>query len=216
MKISFGNSWQAGKIPSFKRDEARLRELLAAQIAHYRERYPVPSESVFQRQRADLEQTALTFLYEEEQLLRRNGNRPVYLEASLGMPAEEHATPLDTLDPVPVKLPGGRQVRLRGRIDRIDLVGDGAVKTFAIWDYKTGSALDYKPDKPFQQGRILQPYLYVTMVTHRLRETVDPDATVSYFGFFFPGVKAGGNRIPWTKRSWPRGRDSGQAGADRP
>ena len=123
------------------------------------------------------------------------------------MPAEEHATPLDTLEPVPINLTGGRQVRLRGRIDRIDLVGDGAVKTFAIWDYKTGSTWGYEREEPFQQGRILQPYLYVTMVTHRLRASVDPDAAVSQFGFFFPGTKARGERITWTQDMLAPGRE---------
>jgi RecB family exonuclease len=107
--------------------------------------------------------------------------------------------PLDTLEPVPINLSGGRQVRLRGRIDRIDLIGDGVVKTFAIWDYKTGSTWGYERAKPFQQGRILQPYLYLTMVTHRLRASVDPDSVVSYFGFFFPGAKARGERITWSQ-----------------
>jgi hypothetical protein len=195
------------RIPSSKRDEARLRELLDAQIDHYRELYPVPSESVFQRQRARLEQAAMTFLREEQRHCTREGSRPVYLEASLGMPAEEHGTPLDTLDPVPVKLTGGRQVQLRGRIDRIDLIGDGAVKTFAIWDYKTGSSWSYKRDDPFQQGRFLQPYLYVTMVTHRLRMAVDPDAAVRYFGFFFPGAKGRGERITWTGETLASGRE---------
>lgn len=197
----------AERIPSFKRDEARLHELLAAQIVRYRELYPVPGESVFQQQRARLEQAAMTFLREEERHCVREGSRPVYLEASLGMPAEEHSTPLDTLDPVTVNLTDQRQVRLRGRIDRVDLVGDGAVKTFAIWDYKTGSTWGYKPEEPFQQGRILQPYLYVTMVTHRLRASVDPDATVTHFGFFFPGNKARGERITWTQETLAPGRD---------
>jgi ATP-dependent helicase/nuclease subunit B len=197
----------AGLIPSYERDKARLRELLAAEIARYREIYPVPSESVFQQQQARLDQTAMTFLREEERYCTREGSRPVYLEASLGMATEEHSTPVDTLDPIPIDLSGQRQVRLRGRIDRIDLIGSGAVKTFAIWDYKTGSTWGYDRAKPFQQGRILQPYLYMTMVTHRLRATVDPNAVATYFGFFFPGIKARGERMTWTRDSLAPGRE---------
>lgn len=131
----------------------------------------------------------------------------MFLETSLGMPAEEHSTPLDSLEPVPVTLAGNRQVQLRGRIDRIDLIGTGAVKTFGIWDYKTGSTWGYDRAKPFQQGRVLQHYLYVTMVTHRLRAVVDPNADVSHFGFFFPGVKARGERITWTRQGLAPGRE---------
>lgn len=194
-------------IPNFERDEVRLREILADQVTRYRELYPVPSERVFQQQRTRLEQAALTFLREEAQHCAREGSRPVYLETSLGMPAEEHATPLDTLEAVPVSLAGQRRVWLRGRIDRIDLVGDGAVKTFAIWDYKTGSTWGYKPSEPFRQGRILQPYLYVTMITHRLRATVGPNSAVDYFGFFFPGAKARGERVQWTREALAAGQE---------
>ena len=194
-------------IPNFKRDQTRLREILADQVARYSELFPVPSKSVFQQQWARLEQAALTFLREEAQHCASQGSRPVYLETSLGMPPEEHATPLDTLEPVPVSLTGKRRVWLRGRIDRIDLVGDGAVKTFAIWDYKTGSTWGYKLADPFRQGRILQPYLYVTMVTHRLRATVGPDSSATYFGFFFPGTKARGERITWSSETLAPGRE---------
>lgn len=96
---------------------------------------------------------------------------------------------------------------LRGRIDRIDLIGDGAVKTFAIWDYKTGSTWGYKAADPFRQGRILQPYLYVTMVTHQLRATIGPDSSATYFGFFFPGAKARGERITWTNETLAEGQE---------
>jgi ATP-dependent helicase/nuclease subunit B len=186
--------------PDHKRDEPRIRELLAERIGHYLDLHPSPSEGVFQRQQAELEQAVLTFLREEEHYCRSEHSRPAYLEASLGMESEEHSTPLDTLDAIPVPLDGGRHVRLRGRIDRIDLVGDGAVKTFRIWDYKTGSTYGYDRANAFQQGRVLQPFLYVTMVAHRVREVVDPGAEVSHFGFFFPGRKARGERIEWSQQ----------------
>jgi ATP-dependent helicase/nuclease subunit B len=191
----------AKEIPNFQRDQAQLMKLLDAQIERYRDLHPVPNESVFQQQASRLMQTALTFLREEERHCVREGSRPIYLEASLGMAAEAHGTPLDMVDPVPVNLSDKRQVLLRGRIDRIDQIGDGAVKTFAIWDYKTGSTWGYDRADPFRQGRVLQPYLYATMVTHRLREVIGKDAAVSYFGFFFPGTKARGERITWTREA---------------
>jgi ATP-dependent helicase/nuclease subunit B len=194
-------------VPSFTRDEKQLRELFAAQIARYKQLYPAPSASVFQRQRTQLEQAALTFLREEESYCVQQNSRPVYVEVSLGMPAEEHGTTLDTLEAVPVNVGGGRQIRLRGRVDRIDLVGSGAVQTFAVWDYKTGSSWAYDRANPLQQGRVLQPYLYVTMVTHRLREKFGSDAAVTQFGFFFPGAKAQGERIVWTREDLAAGRE---------
>ena len=36
------------------------------------------------------------------------------------------------------------------------------------------------------------------MLRHRLVDTVDPQAKVNYFGYFFPSPKAAGERIQWT------------------
>ena len=44
----------------------------------------------------------------------------------------------------------------------------------------------------------MQPLLYISIVSHRLRETVSPQARVANFGFFFPSSRAAGQRVNWT------------------
>ena len=90
-------------------------------------------------------------------------------------------------------------------MDRIDRLGTGAIETYAIWDYKSGSTYGYDVNDPIRQGRKVQPYLYATIVAHRLREAVSPQATVAYFGFFFPGVRAAGRRLQWTPEQLAEG-----------
>jgi ATP-dependent helicase/nuclease subunit B len=184
--------------PEFDRDHARLEELLVQKIAEYEDLYPPPTQSAFQSQSHKLRIAAATFLREEERFCKETGSRPIYLEASLGLRADGHGTPLDTIDPVPITLPNGKQISTRGRIDRIDQVGDGAIETYAVWDYKTGSTYGYDRADPFRQGRLMQPLLYVSIVGHCLREAVSPKAQITNFGFFFPGIRAAGQRVSWS------------------
>ena len=82
-------------LPKVSRDEGKLTKILDQQIAEYRELFPPPSESVFRAQRQQLYEAAKIFLAGEEEFCQQS--RPEYLEASLGMPTEGEASPLDDL-----------------------------------------------------------------------------------------------------------------------
>jgi len=192
--------------PELVRDKARIEELLDARIDRYKQIYPPPNENAYQRQVKELRNVTLTFLSEEERFCTETNSRPVFLEASLGMTPGEHGTPLDDPEPILVSLMGGKSIRARGRVDRIDRVGESALATYAIWDYKTGSDYSYDPADPFRQGRIIQPFLYASMVAHRLKSVVSPQAKVIHFGFFFPG-KPMGRRILWTSEQLGHGQE---------
>jgi len=141
---------------------AWLTKILDQQIAMDRELCPPPSESVFRAQRRQLEEAAQVFLAGEEEFCQRSC--PKYLEASLGMTAIGEPSPLDDAAPILVSLPGGQQFRARGRIDRVDRIGDESSCRFSIWDYKTGRIYKkYRDADPFAQGRLVQHALYMTM-----------------------------------------------------
>ena len=184
-----------------------LLELLDEQLERYRDRYPPVNEMTFQQEAQEIRQTALTFLGEDERFCREHDCRPLYLEASLGLSPGEHGTPLDSEEPIPVMLAGGQTIRLRGRVDRVDVMGKVADQQYAVWDYKTGSAWGYDQARPFQQGRKVQSFLYLMMVRHVIREQVDVSAEVKHFGFFFPGPKTVGARIGWTLEELSKGRE---------
>ena len=195
------------RFPEMARDRDRLLELLNKQVKRYARRYPPVNKMTFQQERADIEQTALTFLQEDELFCRKHDCRPLYLEASLGMSPGEHGTPLDREEAIPVTLPDGRTIYVRGRVDRIDQLGAEELKQYAVWDYKTGSSRGFEEAQPFQQGRKVQSFLYVAMVSHVIREEIDATAEVKQFGFFFPGAKAVGERISWTPKQLSQGRE---------
>jgi ATP-dependent helicase/nuclease subunit B len=184
------------KTPKLVRDLPKLLKLLEQTLADYRRDFPIPNQDAYERQRKQLEKTCAIFLREEEKFCQANGAIPWILEASIGL-GDEPVSQVDLSEPVELKLGDGRSLRVSGRIDRIDCdPKDGNL--FSIWDYKSGSDYGYNQADPFQQGRKLQPFLYVGMLRHRLRKVVGKQAAVGYFGYFFPSPRMNGKRIQWT------------------
>ncbi len=158
----------------FLRDGGRLADILQERIAHYREKFPPPNEGVFRRDCRRLERAGRIFLAEEEEL--RQTCRPVEFEKEISG--------------VPVRLPDGATIHVRGRIDRVDEMAG----KLALWDYKTGSPSRFaKTSKnPFVQGRILQHALYIALAEAHYGRPV------AQFGYFFPTEKGRGERIVFT------------------
>ncbi len=184
-----GTGWPA----DYARGRKLILGLLEKKLARCLATHPSPSPAAFASEREQLVLAAETLVREEERHALATGSEPVYVEASLGMPPGEHGTAIDHPEPIIVALPGGREIRVRGRVDRIDSTGGG----WAIWDYKTGGTWGYDRADPFPEGRKIQPYLYFRMVERRLRDTVGPQAAVRSFGYFFPGARGRGERIGW-------------------
>ncbi|MCE5273308.1 PD-(D/E)XK nuclease family protein [bacterium] len=178
-------------------DTPAQRDLLAATlervVGRYRAQYPPATEGAYHRRRRELERTAAVFLAEEAEHCRRS--TPFYLEWSIGMQEDPQAG--DTSEaPGAIRLPDGRTLRLRGRIDRVDREPDGA---FVIWDYKTGSASRFSLSDPLKQGRVVQPALYLELAGGALRGLHGESARAAAFGFFFPGPRGQGRRLRWRR-----------------
>ena len=185
-------------LPKVSRDKGRLTKILDQQIAKYRELCPPPNESVFRAQRRQLEEAAQVFLAGEEEFCQQSC--PKYLEASLGMRTDGEPSPLDDPAPIAVSLPGGQKFRARGRIDRVDRIGDESSCHFSIWDYKTGRIYKkYRDADPFAQGRLVQHALYMTMAESVLKRKVSRKAVVEQAGYYFPTGRGQGERIVRTR-----------------
>ncbi len=101
-------------------------------------------------------------------------------------------TPLDAPEPAVAALPGGKSIRLRGQIDRVDRLDK---RQFALWDYKTGGSSRYTRKRPYHEGRVVQHAAYLALVRQRLRQFAGPNAEAVQFGYFFPGTKTCGERL---------------------
>ena len=188
------------KLPDAESDFPALIEQLEQQVAHYRDRVPPPTEAAFLRQREELETACRIFLDVETDYCRTH--HPEVFEAAIGMRPSGPGTPLDRLEPAEVHLPGGRSLRTRGQIDRIDRMSDGR---FSICDYKTGSAYKFKKESPFRKGRVVQNALYLAMIEPILKEHYGPAAEAAEFNYFFPSQKVWGRRIGWTREELAEG-----------
>lgn len=161
------------------------RDLAVRNLAELCAQMPPPSGHVFERETQEiLDDLALFLRFEAE------GRREaIGFEVSFGA-GDPEGEPLAQPDPVTIDLGGGLVFRLRGRIDRIDRLGDG---TYEVIDYKTGfyQALDFRGT--FQGGRLLQHALYALAAMQLLRKQ-DPGARVSRSCYYLPTVRGGGER----------------------
>ena len=185
--------------PEPERDLPIIASIVDSLAEDARRLHPPPNEDAYRRQRQRLDGSAEIFV--REQARQAGPRRPVYLEASIGLPTEQRGTDIDAPDPVEVALPGGGSIRARARIDRIDRVDDGHAPvrpTFVIYDYKSGSyAKAYDPPDLFDKGRLVQHVLYMAVAGIVLRDRFGPDTVVDGFRFMFPGVRAHGREIPF-------------------
>lgn len=185
-------------------DESGLMEVVEGLVAEWLEQVPPPSQAAFLAQREEFIQTARIFLAEEALFSRQS--RPLFLEVSVGLAQAGQEGESDDPEPVTISLPNHRKIRTCGRLDRIDQSRAGG-RSFAVWDYKTGSASRFDAPDPFNQGRIIQPWLYLVLAEAFLQRRLHPQAKVASSGLFFPGLRHRGRRLSWTPKQLAAGRE---------
>lgn len=148
-----------------------------AMIADTRRAIPPPSDGIFESERRDILETLAIFLAAEEK--RERKGRPLAFEKEI---VDE-----------PIALGPGRAFRLRGFIDRVDLIG---TETYRIIDYKTGSPAPYEDLVHFGRGRTLQPSLYaVALEQMEARARPGAHPVVAESGYLFPSRRGEGDEI---------------------
>jgi hypothetical protein len=115
-------------IPWTPADVALLEEIGSVQCDRY-EALGLTGRPIFwQRDRRRILNDLVELLVQDSLVRRAAGTEPVAAELAFGFDGE--------LGAVELALPDGRSLRVRGRIDRVDLGADGSVH---VTDYKTGS-----------------------------------------------------------------------------
>ena len=153
----FGGMETGGPITALDEEAlGRLRNLAAEQFERF-ELLGKTGKAVFwdtERARimADLERYVARDIADSVM----EGRRPLHVELDFG--GEERAV---------VAGVAGRQVMFRGRIDRVDLTGDGRL---VVVDYKSGKSDDYQEilGDPLGRGRHLQLPIYARAATETL------------------------------------------------
>jgi ATP-dependent helicase/nuclease subunit B len=181
---------EAGEKPEAARHAGLIEELAEAQIRGWREKIPPASELAFEERRGEILFAGRAFLKLEEVHCR--AVVPRFFEVPFGLPRATVRGPVGSREAVEISVGGGRNLSLRGSIDRVDEAPDG---TFHVWDYKTGGAFSFREKLGIHGGRRIQPALYA-MALEVLLERAGMRAPVSRSGYFFPGKKGEGQRIP--------------------
>ena len=176
-------------------DRELAHKVLHDTIERFTDQFPPARDDLVSRDIRDLEESVDIFLAVERD--PENPWRPCYFETAIGMEPDRYPSALDSRSPVEVNLGGGIAVRLRGRIDRVDIRERGANKEVIIWDYKTGSAGSYKEDSPFGKGMKLQGVIYPLLVEKRISEVLGENTVLYGFGYYLASDRGNGERISW-------------------
>jgi RecB family exonuclease len=165
-----------------------LLKVLDDELAEVQKEIEPPSEAVAQAVRRRLAADARVFLRGEAAYARGETDyEAIPRHFELGFGFEDHRKNDDDLDPVTLSFEPDLEVRLRGRIDRVDVTDDGR---YVLWDYKTGSRSPYEgDDAPLHKGERLQWALYAYALESLL------DAEVDASGYVFTSTGELGARI---------------------
>lgn len=185
-----------GRRPSAEEGQAALiNEILDEELRKREAVKPCPSPEIRKREEEELRTACLVFLMEEEKL-DWEGRRLLFLELVAGLPPVGEGNEADSPHPATVRLPNGLTFRLRGAVDRVDLVKADGKEGLVLCDYKTGSSRRFDPSDPFRQGRFLQGVLYPLIVDHCTSSLQEVPPVLS-FAYFFPGRREHGTRLEW-------------------
>jgi RecB family exonuclease len=173
-------------------DAERLEQVTRQQLDAF-ERGGLTGRPVLWRlERERIRRGLLDFLDVHRSRITDLGQRPVATELGFGDGQD--------VPPVVVELPGGRAVRFRGWIDRVDASDDGSKAT--VIDYKSGRASYFAniASDPVDGGKHLQLPVYALAVKGWRPETESIDAE-----FWFVMDAAGSKRVGTSlERSGPR------------
>jgi ATP-dependent helicase/DNAse subunit B len=146
-----------------------LRAAAEERLARWEEEAPVPPPLLWERVRR-------TLLADLEAVLdwetTQEGWVPAHFEASFGKGLGAEEGELSSEEPLVLRLPSGREIRFRGRIDRMDV--DASEGTARILDYKTGKLPKEKKIDPWRKDSYQLP-LYQRAAQELLLEETGAD-----------------------------------------
>jgi len=166
--------------PSLKADLARLLAWGRERLEQLNVEMPAPSAEVCSRESREFLDDLEAFLVAECE--GRHGIDPVGFEVGFGSaPDTAEGEPLASEEPLVLGLGHSRELRLHGRIDRINRLGPGE---YEVVDYKTGSFWAPNWEGTFAGGTRLQHAIYGVAAAPLLRP-IDPKARVTRGRYLF-------------------------------
>ena len=172
-------SQREGISPRDERFPAMALEVLAEEAEAMRLDAPPPSRVVYEYEMEELADEVRSFVA----MVRDDLPSWEATELRFGFDDAEHP-------PVELPLPSGGAIRVRGAIDRVDLLPSGGLR---VVDYKTGSPGRYSTTTVWDRGRRLQHLLYTEVAERLLGRPVER------MEYHFPTRKGENRRSPFTR-----------------
>jgi len=160
-----------------EKQQVLIEEILDRWIKKYKEEIPPPNESILQNEVVQLKRDIKVFIQINESIK----TDPVGTEILFGAEPGTY---------VKIKLADGKEILLRGKIDRLDKAGKSE---YHVWDYKTGSAYLYDEHTIVAKGEQLQPWLYAEAAEEIMKRNGDTSAEVTASGYLTPTEKGTGD-----------------------
>ena len=162
---------------SIEKQQVLIEEILDKWIKKYREEIPPPNESILQNEVVQLKRDIKVFIQINESIKTESVGTEILFGAEPGTY-------------VKIKLADGKEILLRGKIDRLDKAGKSE---YHVWDYKTGSAYLYDEHTIVAKGEQLQPWLYAEAAEEIMKRNGDTGAKVTASGYLTPTEKGTGD-----------------------
>ena len=167
-------------------DAERLQQIANGQFDEFERNGLIGRPVLWRLERERIKRGLLDFLDVHRSRIDERGQRPVATELGFGDGKDIPA--------VILKLPGGRAVRFRGWIDRVDVSGDGSAAT--VIDYKSGRGSRFSriTNDPVDGGKHLQLPIYA-MALKKWRPEIESIAAEFWFVMDSAGSKTVGTSL---------------------
>jgi len=152
-----------------------LQTIAKQRLDDFRREMPPLSEAVYNAEMEQMERDLRLFLKLE---VERRGVETVAVEVPFGFGEPDPEEPLSRADPVLIQIGNSQQIRVRGRIDRIDRHSDGS---YEVIDYKTGMLWRPHFRNEFDGGTLLQHAVYAEAA----RNILGAEARVAQSSYYF-------------------------------
>ena len=191
----FSEEARAGRLPLRDDALARLEAIARKRLAAFERSgvtgYPLMWQIEKEQILDDLRRTF------QKELKNDEGFVPGYFELRYGMRSRgDEESALSTEQPARFPVSAETTIRLKGRIDRIDVAAGG--KLARIIDYKTGGTTSAPKENSFAGGRALQLPLYIVAAGQILKRL-----TVERAEYYFATRRGGWKRVVFTTEDWP-------------
>lgn len=130
---------------------------------------PIPYPIIWEIKKEDILAFLMKFISWDIEHIEQTGFTPAYLEKIIKLSPQNN---LSNLSPACSKQEEALKLLFKGKIDRIDLKGEGNTVSFRVIDYKSGKVLNENIVKSAIRGQKLQLPFYIIMAEHFLSEEI--------------------------------------------